>query len=175
MSISPLGNQLPAQFYSNPQSSRSNDSSSAIAGPADTSASTASTRVTLSADAQALASLNAQGITVITVDGPGLSRGGQPVQPGSGGNGSLSPAGFETVMNQFGASKTQADEEFDTMDADGSGSISNGEVLKTLGRLGNGSPLSQQLLTQMDTNGDGSVSGTELVNFETAVVDAEKA
>ena len=175
MSISPLGNQLLAQSYSNSQSPRSKESSSAVTSPTQTSASTPSTRVTLSPDAQALASLNARGITIVTVDGPGLSRGDQPVQSGSGGNGSLSQAGFETVMSEFGVSKTQADEEFDTMDTDGSGSISNSEVLKTLGQLGNGSSLSEQLLTQMDTNGDGSVSSTEFVNFETAVINAEKA
>jgi hypothetical protein len=62
------------------------------------------------------------------------------------------------------------------MDSNGDGSVSNGELLSANGSLGKvASPISQDLLSLMDTNGDRSVNGTEMINFESAVVAAEKA
>lgn len=174
MSISSIGNSSLAQLYSGPTSAaaKSATASNNVASNSEPSGS----RVTLSADAQALAGLNADGITVTQepIDGYQLSSG--KLLPATPTSGTVSETAFETIAEEFGASKSQADQDFQAMDANNSGSISNGELLTAMGDTRNSaSASSRALLSLMDTNHDGSVSGTEFVNFETALVGAEKA
>ena len=131
--------------------------------------------VTLSPEAQATASLNAKGITMVTIHSRGLSRGVQPPRPSPVPNGSASKSDFEAVMSGFGLSTQQADQDFAKMDRNDDGSISNSEVLSAMSATSQGgSSFSEGLRQVMDMNQDGSVSGTEFVNLETALVGVEK-
>jgi Ca2+-binding EF-hand superfamily protein len=122
-----------------------------------------------------LARLNSEGITAVEIKGPGLSSGVQPSSPGAGGDGILSEASFEAIAENFGATKTQADQDFDHIDANGNGAVSNAELLSALSSTRDtSSPSAQALLSLMDVNGDRGVSGTEFLNFETAAVSAEE-
>jgi hypothetical protein len=131
--------------------------------------------VTLSPEAQAIASLNAKGITMVTIHSRGLSSGVQPPSPSAVPNGSASKNDFEAVMAGFGLGTQQADQDFAAMDRNDDGSISNSEMLSAMSAASEGgNSLSEGLRQLMDTNHDGSVSGTEFVNLETALVGVEK-
>jgi hypothetical protein len=131
--------------------------------------------VTLSPEAQAMASLNAKGITVVTIHSRGLSSGVQPPSPSPVPDGSVSKRVFEAVTTGFGISTQQADQDFAAMDGNGDGSVSHSEMLCAMSATSQGSSsLSEGLRQMMDTNHDGSVSGTEFVNLETALVGIEK-
>ena len=122
-----------------------------------------------------MASLNADGITMVTIHSRGLSSGQQPIQPSSVVDGSVSKTGFEAMAASFGDSISQADQDFAAIDTNASGSISNAEMLNAMSATSHGNDaLSQNLRQMMDANHDGSVSGTEYVNLETAMVSAEK-
>jgi EF hand len=134
----------------------------------------ASDTVTLSAQALAVANLNAEGATMCNVSGPGLSSGRQPSGPIAI-YGSISKSAFGGVAASFGASTQQADQDFAAMDTNGDGSISNGEMLSAMSHTSNSNDaLSQSLRQMMDVNHDGSASGTEYVNLESAMVYAAR-
>jgi EF-hand domain pair len=155
------------------------DSSSAKRGAtpsaSQSGAPSMSDTLTLSPAAQAIASLNAEGITVVTIHSRGLSSGVQPPSPSPVPDGSVSKSDFDAVTTGFGISTQQADQDFAAMDSNGDGSVSHSEMLSAMSATGQGgSSLSQSLRQMMDTNHDGSVSGTEFVNLETALVGVEK-
>ena len=174
MSISSISNSSLAQLYSSPKSAAAN-STAASTNTASTSEPSGS-RVTLSADAQAIAGLNADGITVIQVPIGGYELSSGKLLPPTPTNGTVSETAFQTIAEEFGATKSQADQDFQSIDTNDSGSISNSELLTAMGDTRNSSSASSQaLMSLMDTNDNGTVSGSEFVNFETAVVGAEKA
>jgi hypothetical protein len=174
MSITPVGSGILEVLYSSAQPVRTKQPASATSDPRASGVAPASDTVTLSTNAQAMASLNARGITMVTLEGSGLSSGRQPSSPGTP-YGSVSKGDFEVVASGFGASTQQADQDFALMDTDGNGLISNAEMLDAMSQTSNGNgPLAQSLRQMMDTNHDGSVSGSEFVNLETAMVSAEK-
>jgi hypothetical protein len=173
MSISSIGNVSSGLPYPSTQSS-SSTRDAAAAVPRNTPILSSDT-VTLSPEAQAMASLNAKGITMVTIHSRGLSSGQQTIQPSSVVDGSISKADFEAMAASFGDSTSQADQDFAGFDTNGSGSISNAEMLNAMSATGHGGDaLSQNLRQMMDANHDGSVSGSEYVNLETAIVSAEK-
>jgi hypothetical protein len=173
MSISSVSNSPLTQPY--PTAQRTTKATAATSnGTTDPGAASSASTVTLSADAQAMARLNAMGVTIETVKVTGLSRGGLPLPPPGGANGSLSQSSFQDVLEGYGASAQQAEAAFSAADQDGNGSISNGELLGAMSSTGNStSAAAQRLLQLMDTNHDGSVSSTEFVSLETAMVQAE--
>jgi hypothetical protein len=165
---------------------------------ATTSATQSSTKVTLSEGAQALARLNEAGITMTqtsidaldlptsfnsseayTLIALALKKAAVTPPTGSDGktDGAVSEKGFEGVAKQFGATQTQADQLFQSMDSNGDGSMTNDELLSALSGSADNSDSSaaQALLTLMDTNSDSSVGSSEYLKFETAFVAAEKA
>jgi hypothetical protein len=171
MSITPVGPSSP--LFS------AIDSSSAKRGATPAASQSGSPSmsdtVTLSPEAQAIASLNAKGITMVTIHSRGLSSGVQPLSPSPVPDGSVSKSGFEAVTTGFGISTQQADQDFAAMDRNHDGSISNSEVLSAMSATSQGgSSFSEGLRQVMDMNHDGSVSGTEFVNLETALVGVEK-
>lgn len=171
MSISSIGTSPLGQLYSSNGSAaaKSTMASSNTTPSSEPSAS----RVTLSADAQAMAELNADGVTVTQVPITYELSSGKHV-PTTPTGGSVSESAFETIAEEFDATKSQADQDFADIDTNNSCSISNSEFLTAMGDTRNTSNASSQaLLSLMDANHDGSVSGTEFVNFETAVVGAE--
>lgn len=173
MSISSIGNSSLAQLYS------SNGSATAKSTPASGNGTSNSepsgSRVTLSADAQAIAGLNAAGVTVTQVPITYELSSGKPV-PITPTGGTVSESAFEAIAEKFGATQAQADQDFEDIDTNNSGSISNSEFLTAMGDTRDSSSASSQaLLSLMDTNHDDTVSGTEFVSFETAVVGAEKS
>jgi hypothetical protein len=173
MSIPSIANALLGFAYPATQSS-TNKRDSASGAPQDPPG-LASDTVTLSPEAQAMASFNAKGITVVTIHSRGLSSGQQPVQPSSVVDGSVSEKDFEAMAASFGDTTNQADRAFAAMDTNGNGSISNEEMLDAMSATSHGNDaLSQNLRQMMDANHDGSVSGTEYVNLETAIVSVEK-
>jgi hypothetical protein len=171
MSITPAGPLSPRYSSVDPSNnSRSTTPNASQNGPAPMS-----DTVTLSPEAQAIASFNAEGISVVIVHSAGLSRGVQPPSPSPVPNGSASKSDFEAVMSGFGLSTQQADQDFAEMDRNDDGSISNSEVLSAMSATSQGgSSFSEGLRQVMDMNHDGSVSGTEFVNLETALVGVEK-
>ena len=173
MSIPPIGNALLGFTYPATQSSSSkrDSASDAPQHPPVLSSDT----VTLSPEAQAMASFNAKGITVVTIHSRGLSSGQQPVEPSAVVDGSVSEENFEAMAASFGDTTNQADRAFAAMDTNGNGSISNVEMLDAMSATSHGNDaLSQNLRQMMDANHDGSVSGAEYVNLETAIVSVEK-
>jgi EF hand len=173
MSIPSMGNALLGFAYPATQSSSSkrDSASGAPQHPPVLSSDT----VTLSPEAQAMASFNAKGITVATIHSRGLSSGQQAVQPSAVVDGSVSEKDFEAMAASFGDTSNQADRDFAAMDTNGNGSISNDEMLRAMSATSHGNDaLSQNLRQMMDANHDGSVSGTEYVNLETAIVSVEK-
>jgi hypothetical protein len=173
MSIPSIGNALLGFAYPATQSSSSkrDSASSALQDPPVLSSDT----VTLSPEAQAMASFNAKGITVVTIHSRGLSSGQQPVQPSSVVDGSVSEKDFEAMAASFGDTINQADRAFAAMDTNDNGSISNAEMLDAMSATSHGSEaLSRNLRQMMDANHDGSVNGAEYVNLETAIVSVEK-
>ena len=171
MSITSVGPSIPV--YS------AIDSSSAKRGATPAASQSGSPSMsdtlTLSPEAQAIASLNAKGITMVTIHSRGLSSGVQPPRPSPVPDGSVSKNDFEAVTSGFGISTQQADQDFAAMDSSGDGSISHSEMLTAMSATSQGgSSLSEGLRQMMDTNHDGSVSGTEFVNLETALVGVEK-
>jgi EF hand len=172
MSIPSIGNGLLGFAYPSMQSDSKHD---VAGGVPQNSPVLSSDTVTLSPEAQALASFNAKGITVVTIHSRGLSSGQQPTQPSSVADGSVSEKDFEAMAASFGDTTGQAAKDFATMDSNGNGSISNAEMLNAMSDTSNGNDaLSQNLRQMMDANHDGSVSGTEYVNLETAIVSLEK-
>ena len=173
MSIPSIGNT--SLGFSYPAMQSSNSKRDAVAGVSQNPAVLASDTVTLSPEAQAVASLNAKGITMVTLHSRGLSSGQQPIQPSSVVDGSVSEKDFEAMAASFGDTTSYADQDFAAMDINGNGSISNAEMLNAMSATSHGNGvLSQNLRQMMDANHDGSVSGTEYVNLETAIVSAEK-
>jgi len=171
MSITSVGPSSP--LYSALDSSSAKRGATAAASQSGSSS--MSDTVTLSPEAQAIASLNAKGITMVTIHSRGLSSGVQPPSPSPVPNGSAAKSDFEAVMSGFGLSTQQADQDFAAMDRNDDGSISNSEMLSAMSATSQGgSSLSEGLRQLMDTNHDGSVSGTEFVNLETALVGVEK-
>jgi hypothetical protein len=174
MSISSIGNSPLAQLYSSTKSPVAKNT--AASSNAASNSDAAGSRVTLSADAQAIAGLNADGVTVTQVPIGGYELSSGKLLPATPTNGTVSETAFETIAEEFGATKSQADQDFQAIDTNDSGSISNSEFLTAMGDTRNSSSTSSQaLLSLMDANGDGTVSGSEFVNFETTVVGAEKA
>jgi EF-hand domain pair len=174
MSIAPASGGILNAIYSQAQPSNAKRRSQTSSDPSGSAATAASDTVTLSSQAQAAASLNARGVTMINVSGRGLSSGVQPSQPIAL-YGSISKSAFEGVAASFGASAQQADQDFAAMDTNGDGSISNAELLSAMSQTANNNDaLSQGLRQMMDANHDGSVSGTEYVNLETALVNAAR-
>jgi EF hand len=173
MSIPSIGNALLGFAY--PATQSISVKRGAAAGVPQSQPMLASDTVTLSPEAQAVASFNAKGITVVAIHSRGLSSGQQPIQPSSVANGSVSEKAFEAMAVGFGDTIGQADQDFATMDDNGNGSISNSEMLTAMSATSNGNDgLSQNLRQMMDANHDGSVSGAEYVNMETAIVSVEK-
>jgi hypothetical protein len=171
MSITPVGPLSPLYSSVDPSSTKRGATANAPqSGPAPMS-----DTITLSPEAQAIASFNAKGISVVTIHSAGLSSGVQPPRPAPVPNGSVSKSDFQAVMSGFGLSTQQSDQDFAAMDGNDDGSISNGEMLSAMSATGQGgSSLSEGLRQVMDTNNDGSVSGTEFINLETALVGVEK-
>jgi EF hand len=170
MSIVPVGNALSGSLFA------SADSTSARrgVGPVEGAPASAADTVTLSLEAQAIASLNAKGITVTFIHSPGLSSGRQPASAAPVANGSVSKSDFEGVVAGFGVGAEQADQAFAAIDSNGTGSISNSEMLGAMSATSQGGgALSQNLRQMMDANQDGTVSGTEFINLETALVRTE--
>jgi len=166
--------------------------------PAAASTTASSTKVTLSEGAQAIAKLNAAGVTMTQTSIASLNLSRSPntsddytdlalalkkaaVTPPTGTDGKtdgvVSETGFEGVTKQFGVSLTQADQIFQSIDSNGDGSVTNDELLSALsgGAENSDNPEAQALLTLMDTNSDSSVDSAEYLKFETAFVSAEKA
>jgi hypothetical protein len=172
MRITPVGNGYLGPLSSSAASS--NVKRDAATASSQSEATTVLDTVTLSPEAQAMASLNDKGITIVTVHSSGLSSGRQPSSPAPVPNGSVSERDFEVVAAGFGVNSQEADQDFSAMDTDGGHSISNGEILVAMSATSRGgSSLSESLRQMMDTNHDGSVSGTEYVNLETALVGVE--
>ena len=171
MSITPVGPSSPL-YSAIDSSSAKRDATPAASQSGSPSM---SDTVTLSPEAQTIASFNAEGISVVIVHSAGLSRGVQPPSPSPVPNGSASKSDFEAVMSGFGLSTQQANQDFAEMDRNDDGAISNGEVLSAMSATSQGgSSFSEGLRQAMDMNHDGSVSGTEFVNLETALVGVEK-
>jgi EF-hand domain pair len=171
MSITPVGPSSPL-YSAIDSSSAKRDATPAASQSGSPSM---SDTVTLSPEAQAIASFNAEGISVVIVHSAGLSRGVQPPSPSPVSKGSVSKSDFEAVMSGFGLSTQQADQNFAAMDSNGDGSISHCEMLSAMSATSQGgSSLSEGLRQMMDMNHDGSVSGTEFVNLETVLVGVEK-
>jgi hypothetical protein len=174
MSIAPAGSGILNAIYSQAQPPHAKRQSGTASDPSGSAAAPASDTVTLSPQAQAVASLNCEGVTMFNVSGPGLSSGRQPSGPIAL-YGSVSKSTFEGVAASFGATAQQADQDFAAMDTNGDGSISNAEMLSGMSQTSNtNGPLAQSLRQMMDTNNDGSVSGTEYVNLESALVYAAR-
>jgi hypothetical protein len=174
MSIAPAGGGILHAIYSQAQPSHAKRQSDPASDPSGSAAAPASDTVTLSPQAQAVASLNAEGVTMFNVSGPGLSTGHQPSGPIAL-YGSVSQNAFEGVAAGFGVTAQQADQDFAAMDTNGDGSISNAEMLSGMSQTSNSNdPLAQSLRQMMDTNHDGTVSGTEYVNLESALVYAAR-
>jgi hypothetical protein len=153
MSIPSIGNALLGVYY--PATQSSGGKRDAAAGTPQSPAVLESDTVILSPEAQAMASFNAKGITVVAIHSRGLSSGQQPVQPSSVVDGPVSKANFETMAASFGDTTSQADQDFATMDTNGNGSISNAEMLDAMSATSHGNePLSQNL-RQMRYRGAG--------------------
>jgi hypothetical protein len=132
----------------------------------------------LSAGAQGLAALNAAGVTVTVVpySAGSLAGGNRPPGLPGGGDGSISQASFQSVLQSYGATQQEAARIFAAADTGGGTSLSNRELLTELGSTASSSSTtSQELLRLMDANHDGSVSSSEYLNFETSLVEAETA
>lgn len=164
--------------------------------PAAGSGAQSSTLVTLSSNAQDLAKLNAEGVTVTETSLvlPSRSSGvsnidyakqvlqatrGTVISPPMNGrqyDGVISQSAFETAAGQFGETKAQADQLFASLDTNGSGTISHAALLSAMGAAGSNpnNPTEQTLLKAMDTSGNGVVSSSEFLAFENAMIAAEK-
>lgn len=97
--------------------------------------------------------------------------------PTNGGSydGNISQSSFAKVIEQFGGTKTQADQIFASLDTDHNGSLSNSELLNAMSQFGSSTAGSgvqalQQLLVPF---GDSTLSGGEFLSFESAMVAAE--
>ncbi|WP_233451591.1 EF-hand domain-containing protein [Paraburkholderia caribensis] len=207
MSVSGISNQraIP-QPQSRTPSAFSNDGTFAApsTSPASpqTPATGSSTQVTFSPDAQALAELKANGVSVATVSLVGLNTTRAPGESdvdyiqqldaaiksrlpfaqvtieGRDGNvnGYIAQSDFETVLAGFGVDKSDANHLFSALDEDHNGSVSNAEWLSAVRDMAStpGDPTAQSLLKPMDSNGDGTVSTTEFTQFESTMIAAEK-
>jgi hypothetical protein len=207
MSVSGISSQRAiTQPPSKTPSAFSNDgtsaSSSASSPSPQTSGTGSSTQVTFSPDAQALAELRANGVTVATVSLVGLNTSRSPGESdadyiqqlnaalksrlpfaqstieGRDGiaNGFISQSDFETVLAQFGDNKSDADNLFAALDEDHDGSVSNAEWLSAVRETTSapGDSTAQSLLKLMDSNGDGTVSSAEFTQLESTMIAAEK-
>src|SRR3977135_715017 len=81
MSIPSIGNT--SLGFSYPAMQSSNSKRDAVAGVSQNPSVLASDTLNLRTDAQAVASLNAKGITMVTIHSRGLSSGQQPIKPSS--------------------------------------------------------------------------------------------
>jgi hypothetical protein len=175
MTISSIGNGLMAQLYATAQVSNTR-AKGATSDPSAQPATSGASTVTLSDEAQSMAALNAMGVTVQILSGPGLSEGVQPAAPPGGAIGPLSQASFQQVLESYGATASEAQAIFASADQDHNGSISNGEMLGAMDSTTNSvNATAQRLLQLMDTNHDGTVSGTEYVTMETSIVQAHSS
>jgi Ca2+-binding EF-hand superfamily protein len=104
------------------------------------------------------------------------AQGGSGSDSGKPANDTLSQSSFESLIAQFGGTAAQADQLFSLLGGNETGTVSNAQMLKALGntRSDPSSQTSQMLMTLMDKNGDASVSGGEFLQFETAMVNAER-
>ncbi|MFL9918280.1 hypothetical protein PQR75_23370 [Paraburkholderia fungorum] len=175
--------------------------SSTASTTTQTSVAGSSTQVTLSPEAKQFAQLNAEGMTVTVTSLSGLNlpsrasgesfndyaqqltqalKGFTPITAPTNEKGQydgyISQPAFEGVVAQFGGSKTEADQLFTAFDTSGSSSVSNIELLNAMAGTASSpnSSSAQALLNLIDSNGDGTVSSGEFLNFETAMVAAEK-
>ncbi|MBI0329155.1 EF-hand domain-containing protein [Burkholderia plantarii] len=195
MSISSVGSASAGFAPANPASQPG--ASAAATSTAPAAASTASSNVTLSDNARAIAELNAKGVSVST-----FSLGGASLPSGPAGfaalakaiaaqaagaldrpydtashqhTGSISAAAFSAAATSLGASATSADALFKALDTSGNGAISDAELYSALGATQSNpdSTVSQSLMQMMDTNGDGSVSQSEYITAEMRLTNAE--
>jgi hypothetical protein len=119
----------------------SNPSGSAAAPRSDT--------VTLSPQAQAIASLIGKGLVITNVTGE-LSRGEQPSGPISLYD-SVSKSAFERLAATYGAGNQQADGIFSGMDSNGNGLISVFEILNAMRQTADSNNSLSQGLRQLMT------------------------
>jgi hypothetical protein len=189
MSISSLGSAFNQSIYGTQRAPSASAAASTGAASGAPASNQSSSTVTLSPDAQAIAKLNSEGITVELVsaaDVPNLmnpagyakqvaaAKASGAVSPAAG---ELSEADFDSVLANYGATSTQANQLFQSIDTNDNGTLSNGELLNALGNTGSDgdTSTSQGLLTLMDTNHDSVVSGSEFIAFETSLASSEKA
>jgi hypothetical protein len=187
MSISSIGSSAIQSIYRTQRAPSAPAAASTDAAAGAPASNESSSTVTLSPDAQAIAKLNSLGVTVELVsaaDVPNLMNPAEYAQQmaaakasgaTSPADGKLSEADFESVLAKYGATSTQADQLFQSIDTNDNGTLSNGELLNALGNTGSDTSTSQGLLTLMDTNHDSVVSGSEFVTLETSLVSSEKA
>jgi hypothetical protein len=152
-----------------------------------------STRVTLSAGAQAYANLAATGITITQQSLADFNVPQQAVGESSSDYANtvfsatqaalaqhpltaLTQQDFESLVKQFGGTTAQADGLFSSLDTGNTGSLSSAQLLAALGDTSGdpANPASQILLSIMDTDHDGAVSGSEFQQFESAMIRAER-
>ncbi len=185
MSISSIGSSVSQSIYGTQRA----PSASTGAAPGAPASNESSSTVTLSPEAQAIAKLNSEGITVELVsaaDVPNLADPAGYAQQlaaakasgaTSPADGDLSEADFDSVLSNYGATSAQANQLFQSIDTNDNGTLSNGELLNALGNTGSDgdTSTSQGLLTVMDTNHSSVVSGSEFITFETSLVSSEKA
>ncbi|WP_213769066.1 EF-hand domain-containing protein [Caballeronia sp. dw_19] len=179
-----------------------NSSSAPNSGSGDSATTTngdvteASSTVTLSAGAQVIAGLNAQGISFAvsslsipvgmtdsaeiakTVAEQARQNSTRPFDETSHKYvGAISQSGLETAVENFGGSHSSANILFTDLDTNGDGSVSDSELYTALGNTKSdpSSATSQALMHLMDTNDDGSVNMTEFANVEVALTNAEKS
>jgi len=189
MSISSIGSSANQSIYGTQRAPSASAAASTGAASGAPASNESSSTVTLSPDAQAFAKFNSEGITVELVSAAGVPNLMNPAgyaqqvaaAKASGAtspaDGELSQANFDSVLANYGATSTQADQLFQSIDTNDNGTISNSELLNALGNTGSDSntSTSQGLLTLMDTNHDSVVSGSEFITFETSLVSSEKA
>lgn len=206
LSVGPnLGNDAHPQTDTSQQQAASRASSnvntaSTAPQPATAAASQSSTEVvTLSPEANALATLASKGIaaTQVSITGlglPPLPQGSSaatiisylnqvraaavtvPTGPDGKPDGEITPDAFAKVVEQFGGTKQQADQLFTALDTNGSNSLSNAEVLQGLASVSTDSSsfTAQSLLSLMNNGNRGtSVSQESFITFETALIASE--
>ncbi len=165
---------------------QTNAGSSEILNSAATAGGSQSTsaREALGADADAMATGAADGIT-ITVQPVGSldllwkmdpSQGTSANVSNQSNSDTLSQSTFDSLVKQFGGNQAQADQLFSLLGGSDTGTVSNAQMLNALGHTQSDptSQTSQMLMTLMDKNGNQIVSGDEFTQFETAMVDAER-
>jgi Ca2+-binding EF-hand superfamily protein len=89
----------------------------------------------------------------------------------------LSQSTFDSLVEKFGGTQAQADQLFSLLGGTETGTVSNAQMLHALGNISSdpSSQTSQMLLSLMDTNHNRVVSSSEFTQFETSMVDEERA